>query len=511
MTRGRAALLAAWMAVGPGAAHAAAPALCAVVSAPTLVEVGQVFTVTMVVHDCGDTPLIRVNPSLSFTMTGTCLLINSVAQAASGGGSVLAVAGPTGGTVMCPVALAAGAGASAYADFTWSFKGVAVGAVDLTITAAGLEVGGSPGATVFASDTVTINVQRPAAMSATLTVNPPGLIPYGATVTVYLEVMDNGDASVDQAFVYSVTVTGTAALTPLPCPPLASLCKDDPAYAKSDLASGLPGRTWTWLYRTSAPGTVTLRANVGGLDHLTRALVVSSPATTLFTVPVPSILSWTLTGLPVLVQGQEALFKVRATNAGTTQVCVTGLILALNGLPAGFSAQVPVSADLADSLLPVCTPPWGAGQNREFTVRATLAATAASGPALVSVTWTGADSWTGIPVLGAGVPLGVVISPAERVVTGIIPNPWSPADGPVRIGFAVPVEGGGGALPARVEVLTILGEVIRVLVSDVRPAGAYEATWNGKNTAGQKTASGIVLVRIQAGTRREVRKLAVLR
>ena len=56
------------------------------------------------------------------------------------------------------------------------------------------------------------------------------------------------------------------------------------------------------------------------------------------------------------------------------------------------------------------------------------------------------------------------------------------------------------------------GRRVRNLVSDApRLAGPVTETWDGRDDAGQRAASGVYLVRLQAGGRLCVSKVAVVR
>jgi hypothetical protein len=70
-------------------------------------------------------------------------------------------------------------------------------------------------------------------------------------------------------------------------------------------------------------------------------------------------------------------------------------------------------------------------------------------------------------------------------------------------------------LPESVEFsLTIynsLGQKVRTIVNGRLPAGIYERSWDGRNNAGVRVASGIYFYRLQAGERLEQRQLLLIR
>lgn len=83
------------------------------------------------------------------------------------------------------------------------------------------------------------------------------------------------------------------------------------------------------------------------------------------------------------------------------------------------------------------------------------------------------------------------------------------APNPFRAGTAIRFE-----LPretrARVKVYDVAGRLVRTLVDADLPAGRHESAWDGRDTAGRRTASGVYLLRMQAGTFGAVRKLVRL-
>ena len=56
-----------------------------------------------------------------------------------------------------------------------------------------------------------------------------------------------------------------------------------------------------------------------------------------------------------------------------------------------------------------------------------------------------------------------------------------------------------------------LGQKVRTLVDDVRPAGLYTVTWDGKDQSGVDVASGIYLCRLTGGDRSLISKMLIVR
>ena len=56
----------------------------------------------------------------------------------------------------------------------------------------------------------------------------------------------------------------------------------------------------------------------------------------------------------------------------------------------------------------------------------------------------------------------------------------------------------------------ILGQEIKTLINEQKPAGVYYATWNGTDNQGKKASSGIYFYQIEAGDYTKVKKLIIL-
>jgi hypothetical protein len=54
------------------------------------------------------------------------------------------------------------------------------------------------------------------------------------------------------------------------------------------------------------------------------------------------------------------------------------------------------------------------------------------------------------------------------------------------------------------------GRLVRTLVDESRPAGTYEETWNGRDRSGGEIASGMYVVRLQAGNDVVTKKVVVV-
>ena len=61
------------------------------------------------------------------------------------------------------------------------------------------------------------------------------------------------------------------------------------------------------------------------------------------------------------------------------------------------------------------------------------------------------------------------------------------------------------------EVFNILGQRVRTLLRDLRPAGNYQIAWDGKDHGGIPVASGIYFYRLRSGHRVQTRRMVLLR
>jgi DNA-binding beta-propeller fold protein YncE len=84
------------------------------------------------------------------------------------------------------------------------------------------------------------------------------------------------------------------------------------------------------------------------------------------------------------------------------------------------------------------------------------------------------------------------------------PNPFTPA---TTIDFSLKAPG-----HARLTVFDAAGRQVRTLLDDERAAGPHDVTWNGRDDAGRKLASGVYFYRLEAaGGGVETRKVTLLR
>ena len=84
-----------------------------------------------------------------------------------------------------------------------------------------------------------------------------------------------------------------------------------------------------------------------------------------------------------------------------------------------------------------------------------------------------------------------------------MPNPFNPS---TVIGYQLAEAG-----PVRLAIYSVLGQEVRVLVNEQQQAGTFTATWDGRDAAGRRVASGIYLYRLQAGDFTAIRRMLLLK
>ena len=94
-------------------------------------------------------------------------------------------------------------------------------------------------------------------------------------------------------------------------------------------------------------------------------------------------------------------------------------------------------------------------------------------------------------------------TPQQFALHPCVPNPFNPS-ATIRYQLA---ESEGVTLA----IYDLLGQKVRVLVSETQPAGHYSVRWDGRNEAGQLVSSGVYLYRLEAGNFTEARKALLLR
>ena len=107
-----------------------------------------------------------------------------------------------------------------------------------------------------------------------------------------------------------------------------------------------------------------------------------------------------------------------------------------------------------------------------------------------------------IPARVAAAPPGPSL-PARFALHSNHPNPFNTAT-------VIPFELDEAGL-AELTVVNLVGQEVRRLVQGNQRAGAHRVRWDGRDEDGQPTATGVYLVRLQAGDRERTRRMLLLR
>jgi hypothetical protein len=83
------------------------------------------------------------------------------------------------------------------------------------------------------------------------------------------------------------------------------------------------------------------------------------------------------------------------------------------------------------------------------------------------------------------------------------PNPFNQN---THIRYTIPRDG-----HVRLKIYNLMGQEVVTLVDAYLPAGAFMATWNGRNSRGKEVSTGMYVCRMETGDRRQTRKLLLLK
>ena len=65
--------------------------------------------------------------------------------------------------------------------------------------------------------------------------------------------------------------------------------------------------------------------------------------------------------------------------------------------------------------------------------------------------------------------------------------------------------------PVRLTVVNLVGQEVRRLVQETRRGGAHRVRWDGRDEEGRPAATGVYLMRLQAGASERTRRMLLLR
>ena len=93
--------------------------------------------------------------------------------------------------------------------------------------------------------------------------------------------------------------------------------------------------------------------------------------------------------------------------------------------------------------------------------------------------------------------------PSNYALDENYPNPFNPT---TKIAYQLPRQGN-----VRIEIYNMLGQKVRMLLSEHKEPGVYHAIWDGRNDSGAQVSSGIYLYRMVAGDYVKVRKMILMK
>ncbi len=103
---------------------------------------------------------------------------------------------------------------------------------------------------------------------------------------------------------------------------------------------------------------------------------------------------------------------------------------------------------------------------------------------------------TGIEAPEATAPLAFRVLPAQ-------PNPFNPS---THIRFDLPAEA-----PVKIEVYSVTGALVRVLVDEELAAGHHSVHWDGRDQRHAQAGSGVYIVKTRAGDDTDTQKITLLK
>lgn len=108
------------------------------------------------------------------------------------------------------------------------------------------------------------------------------------------------------------------------------------------------------------------------------------------------------------------------------------------------------------------------------------------------------------PALITGIDESTVgVIPGEFVLHQNYPNPFNPS---TNIRFELPQQ-----TEVHLSIYNLLGQRIAVLVDESKSAGVYTVQWDGRNNIGKAVASGIYLMRLEAGSEVKIKRMVLLK
>ncbi len=397
-------------------------ALSGALSLPVSVDQGQAFTVTLTVINAGDSAANTVVPG-SLT--------------SSGSGSISLLAGPA----LSSATIAGGSSAA----FSWQYRAISLGTLTVSGSASGTDAVDGSAVSIPAATSAPLQIQSPAALSATASVSP-AQVNVGQAVAFTLHVSNTGGAQANGVSSAAPLLAGTATLSPGSGP------------SSQTIGAGA-SRDFVWTYTATGAGSLTLSAGASGIDDNTKGGVGAAAAQASLVVQTAALLSASLTAPSVADQGDSITISLAMTNAGgATALGVTPAVLTTGGVGATLlSGPLPASADL----------PGGATQTFAWSYRVS-----SLGSATFSGSAAGTDANSRSAVAASAGPATVLVqSPAS--LSAVCSVPPSTNQGQVFTVTLTVTNAGVSAANAVVpSALTLVGSGSATLISGPSPATA---------------------------------------
>ncbi len=120
----------------------------------------------------------------------------------------------------------------------------------------------------------------------------------------------------------------------------------------------------------------------------------------------------------------------------------------------------------------------------------------------------GRDEWEffEVPSPGASNSPMSASTPGIILTTELLPNYPNPFNPSTTVVFAL-----DRPADVRLAVHDVRGRLVAMLVQDYQPAGRHQVVWNGANLQGSPVASGVYLIRLQAGSTQDSRRILLLK
>lgn len=94
-------------------------------------------------------------------------------------------------------------------------------------------------------------------------------------------------------------------------------------------------------------------------------------------------------------------------------------------------------------------------------------------------------------------------APDAFVLRQNYPNPFNPT---TRIDFQLQTAGN-----VKLSVYNLLGQNVRTLVNEYKPAGIHQVVWDGRDSAGNMLSSGTYLYQLEVGNQSQIRRLVLMK